>query len=86
MISKLPINYRQVLARVLKYCQVTLDCLKEAGVTVTLQRRAEHEAAHYCSVCEVLHLISFAQFILLIYKPVSEISKIVRLSIITRFL
>ncbi|XP_028401681.1 lysine-specific demethylase 6A-like isoform X3 [Dendronephthya gigantea] len=50
--KKLYEHMRQVLARVLKYCQVTLDCLKEAGVTVTLQRRGEHEAAHYCSVCE----------------------------------
>ena len=53
--SNFSICYRQVLARALKYCQVTLDCLSEAGVAVTLQRRVEHEAAHYCSVCEVYY-------------------------------
>ena len=66
-ISNLSISYRQVLARVLKYCQVTLDCLKEAGVVVTLQRRAELEAAHYCSMCEVnirlnWHILAFFRY------------------------
>ena len=44
---------RVVLARSLKYCQVTVEKLKRSGIEVMWHGKRHNEGSHYCAQCEV---------------------------------
>eukprot|EP00794_Sanderia_malayensis_P011278 gene11278-12458_t len=51
--QKLVEHLKRTLLRSLKYCEVTMELLNQAGIEVTWHGREKNEAAHYCSTCEV---------------------------------
>ena len=44
---------RVVLARSLRYCQVTVEKLKQTGIEVMWHGKRDNEGSHYCAQCEV---------------------------------
>ena len=44
---------RVVLARSLKYCQVTVEKLRHSGIEVMWHGKKHNEGSHYCAQCEV---------------------------------
>ena len=45
--------FRQLLDRSLRYCEITVELLKQAGIEMVFHGKEKNEAAHYCSTCEV---------------------------------
>ena len=50
---RLTFDFRVVLARSLKYCQITVEKLKHAGIEVMWHGKRHNEGSHYCAQCEV---------------------------------
>ncbi|XP_022796403.1 lysine-specific demethylase 6A-like [Stylophora pistillata] len=46
-------HIRVVLARSLRYCQITVEKLKHAGIDVVWHGKRQNEGSHYCAQCEV---------------------------------
>ena len=44
-----------MLSRSLKYCHITMENLKQAGVEVVWHGKRHDEASHYCVQCDVRH-------------------------------
>jgi len=51
--QKLVDHLKQLLDRSLRYCEITVELLKQAGIEVAFHGKEKNEAAHYCSTCEV---------------------------------
>ena len=52
-LASVAFDFRVVLARSLKYCQITVEKLKHAGIEVMWHGKKHNEGSHYCFQCEV---------------------------------